>query len=174
MGKIKIGSGSNIVNAVPELSIKPSLDDMLTKVTPPVPVELKCDCKDELSNIKMDIELLKRIEPIVVKKNQPIQICPVLIDSRVRKYTKALRQELLRFQEDAFSTLRLVSLKLEKSDERLKELESRKPEEHNIHTQDYHTETIREIQYVLDKKVLVAASILGIINAILIITLINK
>lgn len=177
MGKIKIGNGQSQFAQLPKPPA-PSLDELLTMPFSPIPDIILnepikvCQCEDEISHIKLDIELLKRVEPIIIDKNTPVVMCPVMIDSRVRKYTKALRHEFLTFQEDAVSTLKLVSLKLEKIDNRIKELENKKLE---IQTQDYHhTETIKEIPYKLDNRAILVMTGLAIMNVILIITLINK
>ena len=87
------------------------------------------------------------------------------LDKRARKYAKLLRGEV----KDCHNRIDIARDQIIELHDKVKALESRKPEEKQIVTVE--TQTIKEIEYKLDKRIL---ALLGLSLAMNILVLILK
>jgi hypothetical protein len=151
----------NLKNLAYDNKKSPSLDEVLGML----PLEQMRKDIEELKNKPqvMEIQQPERIIEHHVKTVSVTHENTKTIDKRARNYAKEVRRQT-KLELD-----NLVS-KMWNLHEWCEKLEARKPEEKQVVTVETRTvETIKEIEYKLDKRVIVALSVSLIINVLILI-----
>jgi hypothetical protein len=111
----------------------------------------------------MEIQPSERIVEHHVKTVNVTHENTKTIDKRARNYAKSLRSECNQAYE-------LLVAKIDDLSQKLEQVEARKPEEKQILTVETRTvETVKEIEYKLDKRVLAALGASLLINILILI-----
>lgn len=163
MGKFKLGQPRHNINKRQDKQIDDIAKEVIEKHHTLLERLAKLESKEDIKPCVCPSPSI--LEPKIVTETTYIKDERPLIDTKARKYAKALRTELYKERGHNF-------LAQNKIRERLDKLESRKPEEKQIITQDHHynnkVETIKVVEKT-PKLVMAAISVSLILNILVLI-----